>query len=149
VAGGVTTDSALASTVNDYTGTVGTCPIGATILGFYIEASAIDVDDGTLTNRIDWFLCKVVSGFAVTTFPVPAATGGNLKRRWIFHEEKGIFSDNPAGSVGGGTTPIRTRTFVKIPLGRRRMGEGDAWFIRSGSSGDYSVCYKIIYKWFI
>ncbi len=147
VAAGVTTDSALATQINDYTGTVGTVPLGSSILGFYIEASAIDVSGSDLSHRIDWFLCKKPGGVSIASFPVPGATGGDDKRKWIFHEEKGIFPSSAV--VGRGVQQVRTRSFIKVPRSKRRMAEGDAWFIRSGSSGSYSVCYKVIYKRFI
>ncbi len=147
VGAGVTTDSAVASTTNDYTGTVGTVPLGATILGFYIEASAIDVSGSGLSHRIDWYLCRKSTGVGIASYPVPGATGGSDLRSTIYHEEKGIFpSDNV---VGSGLTQVRTRTFVRVPKSKRRMSENTIWFIRSGSSGSYSVCYKIIYKWFM
>ena len=136
----------VASTINDYVGTVGTCPLGATILGFYIEASLIDVDGGDLSNRIDWFLCKREEA-GILSFPVPGSTGGSVFRSKIFHEEKGIFPDT--ATVGAGLQQVRTRTFVRVPKSKRRMGEGFSWVIRIGSSGAYSACFKVIYKWFI
>ena len=146
VAGGTTTDSVVLSTVNDYIGTVGTCPLGSTVLGFFIESSAIDVSGSDLSNRIDWFLCKKPGAVVITTFPVPGATGGVQLRNAIYHEEKGIFPSSAV--VGAGLQQLRTRTFVRVPRSKRRMAEGEQWVIRSGSSGSYSVCYKVIYKWF-
>ncbi len=147
VAAGVTTDISVATSINDYTGGVGTCPLGSTILGFYIEASVIDVSGSDLSNRIDWYLGKKDLNPTISTYPVPGATGGSPLRRHIFHEEKGILPS--AAAVGRGVQQVRTRTFVRVPKSKRRMQESGEWFIRAGSSGSYSVCYKIIYKWFI
>ncbi len=83
---------------------------------------------------------------SIVNYPVPAATGGNQLRSRIFHEEKGIFPSS--ASVGAGLQQVRTRTFVRVPKSFRRMQEDAEWFIRVGSSGAYSVCFKIIYKWY-
>ena len=56
VAGNVTTAVDLATAVNDYTGVVGTCPIGATIKGFEIQLS--DNQDNAPVQRRDWILWK-------------------------------------------------------------------------------------------
>jgi len=146
VAAGVTTDLSVLLEVNDYVGTVGTCPLGATVLGFYIEASVIDVSGSDLSHRIDWFLAKKEE-IGILSFPVPGSTGGSALRSKIFHEEKGIFPSTAV--VGSGRQQVRTRSFVRVPKGKRRMGELFQWFIRVGSSGAYSACYKIIYKWYI
>ncbi len=146
VAAGVITDSVIATQTNNYTGTVGTMPLGSTILGFFIEASAIDVSGSDLSHRIDWYLGKAPTGLGITSMPVPGSTGGNNRRNHIFHEEKGIFPSSAV--VGRGIQQVRTRTFVRVPKSKRRMAEGDVWVIRSGSSGSYSVCYKVIYKWY-
>lgn len=143
VAGGTTTDIDIASTVNSYTGTVGTVPIGASILGFYLETSINNVDN--IVGRTDWFLCKRTSGTPFTSFPTPATTGGHVFRKWIFHESKGI--GQGTATTGGGQS-TRMREFIKIPKRYRRMGEADDWSIRVGSSENYSFCLKCIYKWY-
>ena len=143
VAGGVTTDIDIASTVNDYVGSVGTIPHGSSILGFYLETSTSNVDN--IVGRTDWYLCKRTSGVGVGSFPTPGATGGHAFRKWIFHESKGIGQGAP--TTAGGQS-IRMREFIKIPKRYRRMGEGDFWTIRVGSSENYSFCMKCIYKWY-
>jgi len=140
-----TTDIDLATAVNDYIGTVGTCPLGATILGFYLETS-MQVND-TILGRLDWFLCKRDGNRTVTSFPVPGATGGDILRKFIFHESKGIGQGNSSAVIGGQTS--RMREFIKIPKKFRRMGEADRWTIRAGASIDYSFCLKCIYKWYM
>ena len=143
VAGGVTTDIDVASQVNDYTGTVGTCPQGSKILGFYLETSTNNVDN--IVGRIDWFLCKRQGDRLVTAYPTPGASGGAQLRKLIFHESKGIAQGTP--TTGGGQS-TRMREFIKIPPGFQRMGELDRWTIRVGSSENYSFCLKCIYKWY-
>ncbi len=143
VAGGVTTDVALAQSLNNYTGTVGTCPLGSTILGFYLEVSMNNVDN--IIGRSDWYLCKRNGDRLLSEFPTPANTGGHKLRKFIFHEEKGIF---PGAPTTAGGQSFRTKQFIRIPKGYRRMGEDDRWTIRVGSSENYSFCLKCIYKWY-
>ncbi len=143
VAGGVTTDIDIATAINDYTGTVGTVPLGSSILGFYLETSTNNVDN--IVGRTDWFLVKRDNGLATTNYPTPGATGGNIRRKFIFHESKGI--GQGTATTGGGQS-TRMREFIKIPRKFRRMGENDAWTIRVGSSENYSFCLKCIYKWY-
>ncbi len=139
----MTTDIDIATAVNDYTGTVGTCPLGTSILGFYLETSTQNGD--TIVNRMDWMLIKRLHGLAVSFFAVPGSTGGSQRRSEIFHESKGI--GQGAGSAVGGQTS-RMREFIKIPRKFRRMGENDVWTIRAGGSTTYSFCLKCIYKWY-
>ncbi len=143
VAGGVTSDFVVATTVDNYTGTVGTQPQGSSLLGFYLEISSNNVDN--IIGRSDWYLCKIPSGISIASFPVPSATGGNAFRKHIFHEEKGIF---PGAPTTAGGQSFRTKQFISIPKKFRRMGEGDRWVIRIGSSENYSFCMKCIYKWY-
>ncbi len=145
VAGGVTTDIAIATAVNDYTGSVGTCPHGANIKGFLVEWSTNNVDN--IVSRIDWYLTKVPAGIGLGGMPVPGTTGGNIQRRNIFHEKKGIAQGQSAASLGGQST--RQTEFLAIPKGFQRMAEGQIWGIKVGSSENYSFCLKVIYKWYI
>jgi len=144
VAGGVNTDIDIASAVDDYTGTVGTVPLGATVLGFYLESSSNNVDN--IVGRTDWYLMKRPKGIGTGAFPTAGATGGHEKRALIFHETKGVFS-GATSTVGGQMT--RIREFIKIPKGFRRFAENDKWTIRVGSSENYSYCLKCIYKWYL
>jgi len=143
IVGGVTTDIDLATSVNDYDGTVGTCPLGCTILGFYLETST--GNQSSAPTRIDWYITKRDAGLGLSNWPVPGATGGNVRRKQIFHESKGLGQGIAAG-VTGQTT--RVREFIGIPKRFRRMGENDKWSIRVGSSNDYNFCMKCIYKWY-
>ncbi len=144
VAGGVTTDITIADSVNDYAGGVGDVPLGATILGFYLETSTNNVDN--IIGRTDWYICKRDGSRAIGEYPTPGATGGHILRKKIFHESKGI-GQGSATTAGGQST--RMREFIKIPRSFRRMGENDKWTIRVGSSENYSFCLKAIYKWYM
>ncbi len=140
-----TTDIDIATQVNDYVGGVGTTKLAASIKGFYIESS-YNLSQ-VIVGRLDWFLCKRESGRAFASFPVPGATGGVQLRNRIFHERKGVLDGGTTSNAGGQTS--KSVEFIRIPKGLQRMAEGDVWSLRIGASTNYSVCFKIIYKWFI
>ncbi len=135
----------LATAVNNYTGVVGTCPLGAKILGFYLETSYHLTQN--ISGRFNWYLCKKESGRAGGDFPVPSLTGGHELRKRIFHERKGILDGGNASNQGGQTS--KNVEFIKIPKGFQRMGENDIWTIFLGASTNHSFCLKSIYKWYI
>jgi len=145
VPGGTNTAIDVATAVNDYTGTVGTVPLGAKILGFYLETSYHLVQN--ISGRFDWYICKRESGRVQGNFPTPGSTGGDELRKRIYHERKGILDGGPATNQGGQTA--KSVEFVKIPRGVQRMGENDAWTLFAGASTNYSFCLKCIYKWYI
>ncbi len=142
--GGVTFDVDIATQVNDYTGSVGTMPIGASILGFLLDISTANV--ASSGSRIEWYITKRDAGLGLSNWPVPGLTGGNVRRKQIFHESKGLGQGIAAGTTGQTT---RARQFIGIPKKFRRMGENDKWSIRVGSSENYSFCMKAIYKWYV
>jgi len=144
VVAGVTTDITVATAVNNYTGTVGTCPLGAKIRGFYLETS-YNLSQN-IVGRADWFICKPEGGRATVDFPIPGSTGGHQLRKRIFHERKGVLDGGPGTNIGGQTA--KAVEFVAIPRFLQRMGENDKWVIRVGASTAYSFCMKCIYKWF-
>ena len=145
VAAGVTTDVSLTLAVNDYTGTVGTCPVNCQIKGFYLETSYNST--GTVIGRLDWYLVKAPGhGVAITGYPTPGATGGSKYRSLIFHERKGIFPGAPTTAGGQKSSSIE---FISIPKKFRKMNEDDRWYIRIGASENYSFCIKCIYKWYV
>ncbi len=143
--GGTETTINLAVAVNSYTGVVGQCPLGARILGFYLESS-YNLGQN-IVGRFDWYLCKRKAGRLFVDFPTAGATGGAPLRKDIFHERKGILDGGNATNVGGQTA--KSVEFVKIPKGFQRMGEGDVWSIIMGASTIYSFCLKCIYKWYM
>jgi len=145
VTGGVTTDIKIASAINNHIGTVGTMTTNSVIKGFYLETSYNNVDN--IIGRLDWYLCKVPgAGDVITAYPSPGATGGNVHRTRIFHERKGV-AQGATDTIGGQVS--KSIEFVAIPKKFQKMSEGDEWFIRVGSSENYSFCLKCIYKWYI
>lgn len=141
VTGTTVTTATIAAAVNDYVGTVGTCPLGATIKGFEIELSDIG---STGDARRDWYLWKS-QGTVSSAGPTPGATGGSPFRRLIIHEEKGLGANDGIGN------PLKRTVHINIPKRYWRMAEDDEWQIRYGTSlgaGDtYDLCIKAIYKW--
>jgi len=147
VTGAVITDVLLATAVNDYDGTVGTCPIGSKIKGCFIEWTYNA--DSTLEGRMDWYFAKIPAGLAIASFPIPGATGGNLKRKYIFQERKGLTNPFNTSATFAVSSQIRGgMMFLKIPRRFQNMAEGDFLAIRVQSSVDYNFCLKVIYKWF-
>ncbi len=145
VAGGTTTDFVVATTVNDYTGTTNNVPIACHIKAIWVEYSYQSSETPT-GGRVDMFMCKVPGVTGVAGFPVPGATGGDVHRRFIFLERKGLFNLS-SDAFGLGSTARGFSGWVKIPRRYQRMAEGDDFVIRIGSSSDYSACVKCIYKW--
>lgn len=142
---GVIADTTIATTVNNYIGTVGSCPLGAKIKGFYIEYS-YNLSQ-VIVGKFDWFLAKLDSLRSIADLPPPGATGGDALRKKIFHERKGVLDGGSASTAGGQTS--KSVEFIAIPKGFQRMGEDDRWVIRSSATTQYSFCIKIIYKWYI
>jgi len=145
VAAAVTTDFVVASSVNDYTGAIGTCPIGAKIKAIFIDYS-YNSNSSISNGRMDFYLCKNPN-IGLANFPIPGATGGNAKRKFIFLERKGL---NPVATAGFGANSqlARGAGWIRIPKRFQNMAEGDSMTIRIGSSIDYNFCIKTIYKWF-
>jgi len=147
VTGAVITDVVVAKSVNDYIGTVGTMPIGSKVKGCFIEWSYNA--DSTLEGRMDWYFCKLPAGEAFVNMPIPGATGGNLRRKYIFQERKGLSNPFNTGSGFAVSSQIRGGImFLKIPRRFQNMAEGDQLAIRIQSSVNYNFCLKVIYKWF-
>jgi len=144
VSAGVTTTVNLANTINDYAGTIGTQPLGSKILGFYLEIS-YNLSQ-VIVGRFDWYLAKRNSGRAIVDYPAPGATGGNVLRKSIYHERKGVLDGGTTSNAGGQTS--KSVEFIKIPRGAQRMGENDFWTIFASGSTNYSMCIKCIYKWY-
>ncbi len=138
VSGGINTTVALATAVNDYTGAVGTCPLGASIKAMNIQVT-YQSNEAT-TGRLDWYLMKNPAN--QITQPIPGATGGDPARKFIFHEEKGINPDDD------GNAPTMNKGWISIPKRYQRMGEDDRIILRFGASDIHDVCIKAIYKWF-
>ena len=140
----VTTNVDLATAVNDYLGTIGTCPLGSAIKGFYLEIS-YNLNQN-IVGAFDWFLAKRQMGQVATTFPLPGSVGGNFFRKRIYHERKGVLDGGNGSNIGGQTS--KSVEFIKIPKSFKKMSEGDVWFLRLRGTTNYSFCVKCIYKWY-
>ncbi len=145
VAAGVTTDLVIASSINNYTGGAGDVPIGCQVKNVWVSYS-YNFAQGFPT-RMDMFICKQPGSLGVASIPVPGNTTGDVFRRQIFLEIKGLGS--ASSDAFGQDSQIRGFSgWVKIPKRFRRMGEGDRLLMRMGSASNYNVCVKIIYKFF-
>ncbi len=139
VAAATPTQVPIATVVNDYTGAVGTVPVGTTIKSVYLFVQGIS--DGTGIANIDWFIMKSPD---IIVNPIPGATGGNTGRKYILHEEKGIPGNNSDGAY-----PATFKGVIRIPRGRQRMAEGDSIIIAIRGTDISSWCIKAIYKVFL
>lgn len=147
VTGGTITEVVVAQSINDYTGTVGTMPIGSKIKGCFIEWSYNA--DSTLEGRLDWYFAKAPGTLSGAAFPIPGATGGHINRKFIFQERKGLTNPFNTGSGFAVSSQIRGgMMFLKIPRRFQNMAEGDTLLLRIHSSVNYNFCLKVIYKWF-
>ncbi len=124
----------VAGAVNDYVGTVGTVEVGSKIKWVFLFVQIIET---AATSNVDWYLSKGPGG----TLPVPGATGGDVFRKYILHEEKGI-----PGNASDGAYPATFKGVIKIPRGRQRIAEGDTINIVLRGTGIYNACIKCIYK---
>ncbi len=125
----------LATVVNDYVGTVGTCVVGSIIKYIYIFVQIIET---ATTSNVDWYVRKAPLAVNVDT---PGAIGGTLSRKYVLHEEKGI-----PGNSNDGAYPATFKGVIKIPKGRQRMAEGDSILIALRGTGVHNACIKCIYK---
>jgi len=147
VTGGTITDVIVAQSVNDYTGTVGTCPISSKVKAVFIEWSYNA--DSTLEGRLDWLFCKAPGSLNASVMPVPGNVGGDLNRKFVFQERKGLTNPFNTGSGFAVSSQIRGgMMLLKIPRRFQNMAEGDQLILRIHSSVNYNFCLKLIYKWF-
>ncbi len=100
-------------------------------------------DSGSASGLVDWHIKKNPSGLmSGADAQTPGSTGIDSNRRFIFHEEKGLFATQDG-------TPMVFKGVIKIPPRFRRMGEDDVLQIvlRSPVDGG-QFCVKAIYKHF-
>ncbi len=141
VAAGTTSDINIAVAINDYIGTVGTCPIGSKVKAVYVEQT--QVIESASRGRMDTLIGKTPGSIVVGSLPTPGAVGGNINRKFIWFERKGFPPSTNSGDVG-------SRGFagwILIPKRFQNMAEGDEIVMRVNASLLYSVCTKFIYKW--
>ncbi len=130
-----------AAAINDYTGGIGTSPISAKIKAIWID---ISYTSGTeVPARMDWLIQKVPSGLSSQKV-IPGATGGDVNRKLVILERKGL--NNTVGT-GTGNNPRAAAGWLMIPKRYQNMAEGDQIVLRLSGSTLYDVCCKIIYKW--
>ncbi len=139
VAAGVITDVNLVASVNAYTGSSGTAPIGSKVFGIFLF---VDIQPDTAVGNIDWYVWKGNPSL-IASMPIPGSTGADANRRFILHEEKGIPANRDTGGV-----PAEFKGVIVIPKGRQRLGEGDVTRIRIRCSSAYSACIKCVFKWY-
>lgn len=135
VSAGTTSAVTVAESVNDYTGSVGDVEVGSVITSIY---AFIQMLPTTTTENVDFYVIKKPSGIAN---PTPGAVGGDLARKYVLHEEKGI-----PGNAADGAYPLTFKGVVKIPKGRQRMAEGDKILVVLRGVGISNSCLKVIYK---
>ena len=143
-AAAVTTDVDIATAVNGYIGTIGTCPLASSIKGFYLEIS-YNLNQN-IVGAFDWYLAKRQLGQPASAYPVPGTTGGDPFRKRIFHERKGVLDGGNGSNIGGQTS--KSVEFIAIPKSFKKMSENDVWFLRFRGTTNYSFCLKAIYKWY-
>ncbi len=138
VAAATVTSVDLALSVNDYAGAVNEVPIGAKVSSIYLF---VQIQQQAVNSNVDWYVGKFPAGLAA--LPVPGATGGDITRRFILHEEKGI-----PGPVNNGSPPLTFKGVIRIPRGRQRFGEAESIKLQLRGAAAYDACVKCIYKFY-
>ncbi len=126
----------LAICVENPTGLVTDADVGSKIMSMYYF---IQIQPQAVASNVDLYIHQSPSNSL--TMPTPGATGGNINRKWILHEEKGV-----PGAANNGSPPLTFRGVVRIPKGRQRQGEADRIILRMTSATAYDACVKCIYK---
>ncbi len=125
---------------------------GSTVNSFYMSLFAI-AEGGEIANEVplvDWYIIKDNGGnfgttFDATNLPTPGATGSNLNKRHIIHEEKGLAGGGDASLAG---VPMIFKGVIRIPKHMRRIGVGDRFRLCMRANFASKVCTKFIYKWY-
>ncbi len=139
VTAGVVTGTIVADTINDYTGgNPKDVPIGAKVSSIFFS---IDIQPQAVSANVDFYIAKFPAGLAA--LPVPGATGGDISRKYILHEEKGI-----PGAANNGSPPKKFLGVIRIPKGKQRMGEGESIRVQASCATAYDLCIKAIYKFY-
>lgn len=125
---------------------------GSRINSFYMSIFIIS-EGGEVANEVplvDWYLIKDNGGNFGTTFdstnlPTPGATGTNLNKRHIIHEEKGLTGGGDASLAG---VPMIFKGVIRVPRHMQRIGVGDRIRLCMRANFASKVCSKFIYKWY-
>ncbi len=136
---GTVSEISIATAVNDYTGGVGDCPIGSKIKAIWIDNSYTSGSE--IPGRMDWLVQKIPGTLPGAT---PGGTGGQLVRKFIFLERKGL---NNTVATGSGNNPRAAAGWLMVPKRFQNMAEGDRIVCRFSASEIYDMCFKFIYKW--
>jgi len=112
-------------------------PVGAVVNSIFLSVYILG-SGGSDSEIINWYIAKNPNNSL--TLPAPGATGASANRRWILHEEKGIYATQDG-------TPMVFKGVIRIPPKMRRIGDGDriSVLIRS-TLGVPNFCIKAIYK---
>ncbi len=137
VAAATTSTVVIALAVDNYSGSIGECQTGAVIKGGYWFVQILPT---TGTANVDAYIAKAPLN-VVTNLPIPGAVGGNVHRKYILHEKKGI-----PGNSADGAYPMTIEGSFRIPKGRQRMAESDQIVIRVRGTDIHNACIKAIYK---
>ncbi len=123
------------------TGTVNV-PIGCTISSIFLSIFILGTS-GSTSGLVDWHIRKNPSNQMVgADAPTPGSTGVSPNRRFIFHEEKGLYATQDGA-------PMVFKGVIKIPPRFRRMGDSDRLTVSIRSPNDGAeFCIKAIYKHF-
>ncbi len=93
---------------------------------------------GSTSGVVNWYIWKNPGGQLTT--PDPTNTGVSDNRRWILHEEKGLFATQDG-------TPMVFKGVIKIPPRMRRIGDGDEIQVVIQTENDAAeFCVQAIYK---
>ncbi len=136
LAAGVQTVVNLAICVENPTGLTTDADVGSKIMSMYYF---IQIQPQAAQGNVDFYIHQSPSNSL--TMPVPGTTGGNINRKWILHEEKGL-----PGVFNNGAPPLTFRGVIRIPRGRQRQGEADRIILRTVCSTAHDMCVKCIYK---
>ncbi len=125
---------------------------GSRVNGIYCSIYII-AEGGEIANEVplaDWYIIKDSGGtfgstFSATANPTPGATGTNLNKKWILHEEKGLTG---GGDVSLAGLPMIFKGVIAIPRHMRRIAVGDAFRLIVRTNFASKMCAKFIYKWY-
>ncbi len=114
---------------------------GSTINAIYLSVYIIG-ESGASSGIVNWILFKNPANLmAGGDLPIPGNTGVSANRRFIFHEEKGLYATQDG-------TPMVFKGWIKIPPRFRRMGDDDRWqvILRTQPGDTAAFCVQAIYK---